>query len=119
MVSPLLRTKVSTMKHATILCVLISIASLKSGIRKLVPFLQPINAPLSVDDDVRIVHVISPYVVHNCDAPFCPVDQTQSIVMGSIVRAAEKSRGPVLLAAATLPKDADAAPPDFIRLPLT
>jgi len=75
--------------------------------------------PPSVDDNVRIVHVISPYVIDTCDAPFCPVNQEQSLVMGSMLRAAGKSRGPVLLVAATLPEDAAAAPPDFLRLPLT
>eukprot|EP00588_Corethron_pennatum_P007775 CAMPEP_0194285570 /NCGR_PEP_ID=MMETSP0169-20130528/30511_1 /TAXON_ID=218684 /ORGANISM="Corethron pennatum, Strain L29A3" /LENGTH=70 /DNA_ID=CAMNT_0039031729 /DNA_START=133 /DNA_END=342 /DNA_ORIENTATION=- len=69
-----------------------SIASLGSNTHKLLSldekkatFLPPIIFP-SVDDDVRIVHVVSPFAVDGCDARFCPVDQTQSLVMGSMLR---------------------------------
>jgi len=141
MVPSVLRTYPELLKLATILCVFISISFLSFTSKKTV-FIQrarignthlssgvtgPLFAddgvseivPPPIDNDVRIVHIISPYVVDTCDAPFCPVDQEQSLVMGSMLRAAEKSRRPVLLAAATLPEDAAAAPPDFIRLSLT
>jgi len=141
MVPSVLRTYPELLKLATILCVFISISFLSFTSKK-TDFIQrarignthlssgvtgPLFAddgvseivPPPIDNDVRIVHIISPYVVDTCDAPFCPVDQEQSLVMGSMLRAAEKSRRPVLLAAATLPEDAAAAPPDFIRLSLT
>jgi len=67
--------------------------------------------------NVKIVHVISPYKVKTCHTQFCPFAQEQYLAIGSMQRAREKSRGPVVLAATALPDDLDAIPSNFERLP--
>jgi len=69
-------------------------------------------------EDVAIVHVISLFKVELCQYPYCPFDQAQSVVIGSMQRAREKARTPVIFATATLPGDEDALPSNFLQFPL-
>ena len=55
---------------------------------------------------VKLLHVISPFLVEDCPAQFCPYDQAQSVTIGSMLRAKSRlGRGSVTLAAAAFQDD--------------
>mmetsp|Transcript_4109 Transcript_4109/g.5555 ORF Transcript_4109/g.5555 Transcript_4109/m.5555 type:complete len:1031 (-) Transcript_4109:239-3331(-) len=68
---------------------------------------------------VSLLHVISPFGVENCLPQFCPFDQAQSVVVGSMLRAKDNtSRGHVTLAATAFEDEQkNVVPEGFDALP--